>query len=711
MKRVSPVLQMNQTECGLCVATMLMEFYGVKVNLHDITSRFSVGRDGTSLADIRKIFNYYHFDSNLYEIDGGFYRLTNLALPCIAYHLRGHFIVIESIKNDDVTILDPAIGRLIISKEELENDYKNIILKITPSEHFEQVNTRGGEFSLLIQTIFANKLLVFRALLSAIFVYGIMLMVPMLLKLIVDDYLKLNRMSSTITNLSIIILLSTLVYFLVNRIKLRAGVNLAVQIDKYLSKKVISKLFRNKFEYFLNRSSSDIQYRLVLLKNLKNIISDVFIQAFLDIGSMIVILIYILKVQAVYALLLMLITILILAVSFLVRNRMLMYKNEELLSDTNLQVLQYDIFHSIFNVKVLGLSKQKHTAWNERYNQYIESHKKSQLFSAFYKNILDCTTLYLPIFIPLLGIWISGLSGSTEVGTIISLQSLTSVYVSGLVSVSHLSENITTAKSYLIRIEDVLNQEDEVINTGDVVSKGNINVNNLSFTYPGGSTEVLSNVSFSIKEGESVAIVGESGSGKSTLFYILLGAYDGYTGEINYEGENIKTLNKDRLRQQIGVVPQDPLLFNNSIKENLTQSLDIPEDDINDALRKVSMYDFIQSLPMKLNTVISENGFNFSGGQRQRLALARAIIGGKSVLFLDEATSSLDNITESSVVGYLAKISKTKITIAHRLSTIKDSDKIIVLKKGKVVEVGTHNRLIEQKGYYFDLYSRERRQG
>ncbi len=123
------------------------------------------------------------------------------------------------------------------------------------------------------------------------------------------------------------------------------------------------------------------------------------------------------------------------------------------------------------------------------------------------------------------------------------------------------------------------------------------------------------------------------------------------------------------------------------------------------------MYDFIQSLPMKLNTVISENGFNFSGGQRQRLALARAIIGGKSVLFLDEATSSLDNITESSVVEYLAKISKTKITIAHRLSTIKDSDKIIVLKKGKVVEVGTHNRLIEQKGYYFDLYSRERRQG
>ncbi|MEX2804387.1 peptidase domain-containing ABC transporter [Streptococcus sp. H31] len=707
MRKVVPVLQMSQTECGLCAAAMLMDFYDVSVNIHDITSIFAVGRDGASIADLRKIFEYYRFDTNLYEVQGGLINLTNAALPCIAYHTRGHFVVIEAADDRQVTILDPAVGRMKISKIELIEDYKNVIVKVAPRDDFEKVNTRGNEFALLKTAMLENKTLVFKAALGAVLVYGIMLMVPMLLKVIVDNYLKAGVLNDQIRMASLAVLLSSLVYFVINRFKLTIGIQLSIALDKFLTKRVIDKLFKNKFEYFLNRTSSDIQYRLALLKSLNTVISDVLIQTVLDVGSMIVIFIYILQLQTGYALLLSFITIFVLGFSVLIRDRMLLYKNEELTKDNKLQILQYDVFRSIFDVKVLGLSQTKHKVWRDYYEDYLVSHRKSQLFSSFYKNILAYITLYVPIFIPLLGIWLSGIASSNEIGTIISLQSLTGIYITGLVSISELADNITSVKSYIVRVEDVLVQEDERDGKEKVELHGNLEISHLSFTYPGAKEKVLSDVSFQIKAGQSVAIVGESGSGKSTLFYILLGAYEDYQGSVSYEGRELKNLQKDQLRQQIGVVPQNALLFNGSIKENLSQDPNITDERIYEVLKEVSMYDFVQELPMGVNTQISENGFNLSGGQKQRLALARAIIEKKSILFLDEATSSLDNLTEQRVVDYLGEVSQTKIVIAHRLSTIRDSDQIIVMRDGEIAEIGSHNQLMDQKGVYYQMYFKD----
>ena len=601
--------------------------------------------------------------------------------------------------------MDPAFGRTKISKDELDNDYKNLILKITPNENFKTVNTRGQEFSLIKEAVFFNKKLVVQVLIAAVIVYSLTLVAPLLLKGLVDNFLVSKQIDTTIWALSIGTIASSLVYFVVNRVKQITSIRLSISVDKFLSKKVVDKLFKNKFEFYLNRTSSDIQYRLVLLKNLKTIISDIIIQTFLDIGSMVIILIYIMNLQPLYAVFLAFITLLVLSMSRFMREKMLLYKNKELATDSKLQVFQYDIFRAIFDVKVLGLSSKKHRSWHRYYEDYIKSHEKNQRFITLYQNILAYITLYVPIFIPILGIWISGLAHSNQVGTIISLQSITGTYISGLISIAQLSDNITTAKSYLIRIDDILLQEDEAVRNRTIDFKGNIRVNNLSFVYPGAEDKTLDDISFSINEGESVAIVGESGSGKSTLFYILLGAYDNYEGDIYFEGLDLKILNKDALREQIGVVPQDALLFNGSIKENLVEDFEVADNDIYDALKKVTLLDFVYSLPMGINTVVSENGFNFSGGQRQRLALARAILNQKSMLFLDEATSALDNITEHQIVEYLSEDSKTKIVIAHRLSTIKNSDKIIVLKDGQVSEVGDHHSLMAQKGEYYRMYS------
>lgn len=707
MRKINPILQMNQTECGLCAAAMLMEYYGVCITIHDLSTRFTVGRDGASIKVLRDIFSTYQFKSYVFSSKNNLSQIEDGLVPFIAFKKQGHFVVIESIGDDTVTILDPGIGRVEIEKEELDTEYLNILIKIEPDRDFEKVNTRGGEFRIIWDALRFNIKSLLNVLIITSLVYAITLALPILIKSMVDIFLSKHSLNNNIKILAISIVFSGFIYIFVNGLKLRASVNLSIVIDKFLSVTVINKLLKNKFEYFINRTSSDIQYRLALLKSLKTIMSDVAIQTVLDLGTMLIIFIYILNINIFYAIFLLFFSVFIIVFSFLIKDRMLMLKNKELSADNNLQILQYDIFRSIFDVKVLALTNEKHKLWEQNYEKYLDSHKKSQLFLSNYHNLLSFITLYVPIFIPLIGILLSELNRTNEISSIISLQSMGGIYINGLISISQLSDNITTMKSYISRIQDILLQEDEEHRDGEINFKGNITIKKLSFKYPGARENTLDDISFSISEGESVAIVGESGSGKSTLFYVLLGVYDNYQGIIEYEGMDLKCLNKDKLRKQIGVVPQNPLLFSGSIKENLTSDKYLDDKIIYDVLKKVSMFEFVNSLPMKLNTIISENGFNLSGGQKQRLALARAIISHKNVLILDEATSSLDNITEHSIIRYLEQDSKTKIVIAHRLNTIRNSDKIIVLKNGKICEIGNHDELISNRNEYYRMYSEE----
>lgn len=231
---------------------------------------------------------------------------------------------------------------------------------------------------------------------------------------------------------------------------------------------------------------------------------------------------------------------------------------------------------------------------------------------------------------------------------------------------------------------------------------------NVEFSYYRNSKRVINNISLDIKSGSKIAIVGMSGSAKSTLAKIIIGLYDITSGKIYYDGLDSELLEKKYLRKQIGIVSQDITLFNKSIYENITMDrADITEEEVIKACKIAHIYDEINEMSMKLDTYINENSTNLSGGQRQRIALARAIVNKPKILLLDEATSSLDNINEKKVSEHFKNAGCTTIVIAHRLSTIKDSDKIIVLKNGEIVEEGIHSSLIELKGEYYNLYNSE----
>ncbi len=264
------------------------------------------------------------------------------------------------------------------------------------------------------------------------------------------------------------------------------------------------------------------------------------------------------------------------------------------------------------------------------------------------------------------------------------------------------------------RVMDILDEEPEKIdlnynlNPVKIKIEGNVQLENVAFSYPSRKDfEVLKNISFSAKKGETIALVGPSGSGKSTLAGLILRFYDPQEGRILIDGKNSTDYSLTELRNQMAIVPQDVLLFGGNIKENIAYGKpDATMEEIIEAARKANALSFIESFPDKFNTMVGDRGIQLSGGQRQRIAIARAVLKNPAILILDEATSSLDSESEHLVQEALDKLmqGRTSFVIAHRLSTIRNADKIIVIENGKVKESGTHDELIKlDSGLYKSL--------
>ena len=256
----------------------------------------------------------------------------------------------------------------------------------------------------------------------------------------------------------------------------------------------------------------------------------------------------------------------------------------------------------------------------------------------------------------------------------------------------------------------LLRLKPEIIDQADakelVIKKGHIEFKQVDFSYQE-ERQILSDISFSIPAGETVAVVGHSGAGKSTLSRLLFRFYDANKGEILIDGQNIQAVTQKSLRKEIGVVPQDTVLFNDTIYYNILYGkLEATREEVMQAAKMAHIFDFIESLPNAWETVVGERGLKLSGGEKQRVAIARAILKHPSILIFDEATSSLDSATEQAIQQTLKKISETSTTliIAHRLSTIIDANIILVIKEGHIIERGSHKELLEKKGAYWNMW-------
>jgi ABC-type multidrug transport system fused ATPase/permease subunit len=385
-----------------------------------------------------------------------------------------------------------------------------------------------------------------------------------------------------------------------------------------------------------------------------------------------------------------------------IENREFRNQREHLSSNIN------QLLHSIRLIKTLGTEKYEQEKINDSIHEYLQSGIRLNVSSSILVNSLMALANLGGFSVYIFGGWLV-LKGQMSIGSVVAFAQLQTFLINPINQLASITEVIFGGNAALGAVFELLDVDDvEFPALGqplrDVV--GEVSFRDVSFAYPDG-TDALVNVSFTAKPGHQIALVGSSGSGKSTLINLILGLYQPDRGQVLIDNHDLKDLKLRNLRRQMGIVSQETILIDGTIKDNIRYgSPRATDQDIEEAARKANAHDFIMQLPHGYDSPCGDGGVRLSGGQRQRLAIARALLRNPKILILDEATSALDSQSELLVQTALDRLRRERTTfvVAHRLSTILNSDLILVMKKGEIIERGTHNELLALNGVYARLY-------
>ena len=519
----------------------------------------------------------------------------------------------------------------------------------------------------------------------------------------------------TLQVLGVALLFVTLLEGILGSLKTFLFAETTNRIDQTLGAKVIDHLLRLPLSYFDKRPVGELGSRIDELETIREFLTG---QALTTILDAIFSLIYIL-VMFLYSSLLTLIALVVVPIQIFITilGGPLFRKQFRQTAEQNAKTKSHlvEILTSIQTVKSQNIETISRWRWQEFYSKYI-SRNFEKLISG---TILIQTGQILQKISQLLVLWVGStlvLSGNLTLGQLIAFRIISSYVTQPLLRLSTIWQNIQQLKVSFERLGDVIDtpQESDVLDKTKIplpTVKGGVEFENVDFSFSSSNNnQILNNVSLKIRQGQFVGIVGESGSGKSTLMKLLSRLYSPTSGFVRIDDFDIEKVELYSLRKQIGIVPQEPILFSGSVKENISlTNSEANDQDIVNAAKLAEAHEFIMSLSGGYSTSVGERGSSLSGGQRQRIAIARTLLNNPNLLVLDEATSALDYNTENKVCNNLIKnlSDKTVFFITHRLSSIVNADVIIMMHKGKIDEVGTHDELLKLKGRYYALISKQ----
>ena len=711
-KRVPVLQQLNMVECGAACLAMVLSYYGRKTKVSEVRELCHVGRDGLSAQTILKAARSYGLRAKAYSVDD-LDNLHNVSLPAIAHWNFNHFVVVEQYSPKQMIIVDPAIGRRQISREEFNKSFTGVILTFTPGKHFP-IDSAPTAFSMrhyLWQMLSLDKVQssLAQVLLVSLLLQGIVLLVPIFTKIIVD-YVLPSQNLEIVTVLALCLATLILARLVTGHIRASLLIFLQGRLDTNLMLSFYEQVLSLPFRYFQQRSSGDILLRLASNRQIRDVLTNQTLSIMLDSSFAIFYLLILFQQEFTFGALVLtlgLVQVLSLVVS---SRRLQQLIQKQLVAQAESESYLINSLVGISTLKACGAEDQALDHWTDLFFKELNLTLQQRRISDTVDIFIDTVRTFSPLILLLFGAYFV-LNNLMSLGTLLALTALATSFLTPLSSLVYAGRQIHLVKAHFERIADVLNEAPEQMNLTErklYTLKGTIALDNLSFRYSPDSPEILKNVSITIGEGQKVAIVGRTGSGKSTLALLLLGLYEPTYGKILFDNLSLTDLNYRALRNQFGVVLQDPFLINGSIRQNIALNKpDMPLQKIMRAAQLANIDEEIRQMPLGYETPVAEGGTTLSGGQRQRLAIARAVAHDPKILLLDEATSHLDATTESQIHHALKELTCTRIVIAHRLSTVVDADQIIVLHNGQVVELGNHTQLLAKKGHYAELFSQQ----
>lgn len=705
--------QADEKDCGPTCLSMICKYYGKNVSISKIRDYAGTDLYGTNLLGMMKAGEKIGLKLEAYEVEilGD---LNKIKTPFIVHILNEegfeHFVVIKKITNKHFYITDPAKGHYKMRKKEFYEIFTNVVLTVENESSQEQIESFST--AKYFKDIFKNNhSFVWLILLVSLIINAIGFIGAFYFKFLVDDIIP-STFFENLHNFSIAVLMLYIISFLVSLLRYQLTLNMGLKINQKLMLEYYKHLLHLPMNFFETRKEGEILSRFRDSDHIREAFSTVTVTLFIDVTMILVgsVILYMQSTTLFLTVLSILPVYVLIAMFF--KKPFEKYNREEMEADANVSSIFLEGVRGIDTIKSYGSEIQ---FFKKTENYFLGLIKKAHKLGT-YTNIQLSLKEFMGLISILLILWVGAIkvmSGEMTLGELLTFNALVAYYlgpVERLLESQSVIQSALVATKRVIEITD-LDQEDYTNNEKfDRISfNSDISFNNIGFYY-GQREKVLSNVNFSIPKGKKTAIVGESGSGKSTIAKLLLNYYNPQYGEIFVDHYNLNDLNLAEWRNKIAYVSQQNFIFYGTVKDNLTighEKQNLTEVELIEACKIAEAHSFISQLPQGYNTVLETNGENLSGGQIQRISLARAILSKPEILMLDEPTSSLDSSTEKRIRNNLYKLDTTLLIISHRLSVVYDCDNIIVLKKGRVSEQGTHKELLNKKGAYYKLWKNQ----